>query len=82
MSRLKPGATYIYERADGRIYAREFGTQDRHVIGYDSKILEFQERKYYMNHMNDVLAMCEQHLDMKDLLEKLFVLYNLRKDHE
>lgn len=25
MGRLKPGATYVYENADGVIYAREFG---------------------------------------------------------
>ena len=36
MGTLKPGATYIYERADGVIYAREFGQTERHVVGYES----------------------------------------------
>jgi hypothetical protein len=38
MGSLKPGATYIYERADGIIYAREMGAdpQDRFVVGYES----------------------------------------------
>lgn len=82
MGKLKPGATYIYERADGRIYAREFGTTQRQVVGYDSKIHETIERRYYMNKMNQVLIMCEQYPDMQDLLDKLFLLYNLRKTDE
>ena len=37
MGSLKPGATYIYERAGGVVYAREFGADPatRQVIGYD-----------------------------------------------
>ena len=79
MGTLTPGATYIYERADGKIWAREFGSSQRKLIGYDSQVQEYKERRFYMNQMNDVLTMCEQHEDMKNLLEKLFVLYNLRK---
>ena len=38
MGSLTPGATYIYERADGIIYARESGSDPstRQVIGYES----------------------------------------------
>jgi hypothetical protein len=37
MGRLKPGATYIYEKADGVTYAREFGSDPmtRIEIGWD-----------------------------------------------
>ena len=37
MTQLKPGATYIYERANGVVYAREFGADpgDRFEIGYE-----------------------------------------------
>ena len=37
MGTLKPNATYIYERANGVVYAREFGAGpgDRTVVGYD-----------------------------------------------
>lgn len=37
MGSLKPGATYIYERNGGTVYAREMGApaEDRIVIGYD-----------------------------------------------
>ena len=38
MGSLKPGATYIYERNDGIIYAREHGADPatRFVVGYES----------------------------------------------
>jgi hypothetical protein len=37
MSQLKPDTKYIYERANGVVYAREFGADpgDRTVVGYD-----------------------------------------------
>ena len=34
MGNLKPGATYIYERNDEEVYAREFGEKERKLIGY------------------------------------------------
>jgi hypothetical protein len=82
MGSLKPGATYIYERANGRIYAREFGSTQRQIVGYDSQVQETRERRYYMNHINHVLLMCESDPAMRELLEQLFVLYNLKKTHE
>jgi len=36
MVQLTPGATLIYERAEGIIYSREFGKTERHVVGYES----------------------------------------------
>ena len=82
MGTLKPGATYIYEREGGRIYAREFGQTKRHIVGYDVKQQQSAEMRYYMTEMNNVLAMCEQDPGMRDLLEQLFVMYNLKKQHE
>jgi hypothetical protein len=40
MGSLKPDAQYIYERADGIVYAREFGADPstRQVVGYESGI--------------------------------------------
>jgi hypothetical protein len=37
MGNLKPGAKYIYERANGVTYAREFGSDPstRQVVGWD-----------------------------------------------
>ena len=79
MGKLKPGATYIYERVDNRIYAREFGSSERQLVGYDTRLQETREMRYYMNHINRVLEMCEKDPAMKELLDQLFVLYNLKK---
>jgi hypothetical protein len=38
MGTLKPGATYVYERSGGEVYAREFGTTDRKLIGYNHTV--------------------------------------------
>lgn len=79
MGSLKPGATYVYEYQNGRIFAREFGQTDRQLVGYDSKIEEYKYRRFYMNEINAILTMCESHPDMQDLWEKLLIMYNLRK---
>lgn len=82
MGSLKPGATYIYESENGRVYAREFGSSERKLVGYDHRQQETAERRYYMNEMNEVLRMCEQDPAMKELLEQLFMLYNLKRNHK
>jgi len=80
MGTLKPGVTYIYERVAGRIFAREFGKIERQVVGYDTNISP--EMALYRSEINQVLLMCEQDPAMRELLDQLFVLYNLKKTHE
>lgn len=77
---LKPGATYVYERVDDRIYAREFGKTARSLVGWTENN-NIANREYQSN-VNGMLAMCEKYEDMRELLDKLLVLYNLRKTHE
>ena len=79
MGSLTPGATYIYESDGNRVYARQFGKSDRQLVGYSHGGEEREHRRYYMNEMNKILEMCETDPAMKDLLDKLFVMYNL--DH-
>ena len=80
MGTLKPGVTYIYEHADGRIYAREFGKTERKVVGYATIVSP--EMDIYRSEINQVLMMCEQDPAMRELLDQLFVMYNLKKTHE
>lgn len=80
MGTLKPGATYIYERANGKIYAREFGQTTRQVIGHDH--IDSNEHNRIMSELNEVVKMCKTDLAMKELLDQLFILYNLKKIHE
>lgn len=78
MGSLKPGATYIYEREGGRVYAREFGDTNRRVVGWTESKSSITMREY-SSKINSVLKMCESDPAMKELLDQLFVLYNLKK---
>jgi hypothetical protein len=81
MGTLTPRVTYIYERADGIIYAREFGKTDRHVVGYESgkDYDPYTTNKRMLTELNEVVKMCETDPAMRELLDRLFVLYNLKK---
>jgi hypothetical protein len=80
MGTLNPGATLIYERVDNRIYAREMGKTERRLVGWtDSNSISMQEYRSEINHM---LQMCETDSAMRELLDQLFVMYNLKKKHE
>ena len=84
MGSLNPGATYIYERSEGIIYAREFGKTERHVVGYESgkDYDPYGANKRMMSELNNVVQMCETDPAMRELLDQLFVLYNLKKTNE
>jgi hypothetical protein len=80
MGSLDPGVTYIYERVDNRIYAREIGKTNRHLVGWtDHDSIAMRE---YRSKINHVLTMCETDPAMKELLDQLFMLYNLKKLNE
>ena len=81
MGSLTPGATYIYERVDNRIYARKMGDVDRQLVGWTDSETGLAMREY-RSEMNNVLRMCEYNPEMRELLDKLFVLYNLKKTNE
>lgn len=77
MGSLTPGITLIYERTDNRIYAREMGKTDRQLVGWTtSGGIAMQE---YHSEINNVLTMCESDPAMRELLDRLFVMYNLKK---
>jgi len=79
MGNLKPGATYIYEKADGITYAREFGAphNDRFEIGRD-----------YQRFLQDELQLWEEivregrtNQALQDALDRVKIVYHLSKDH-
>lgn len=85
MGSLNPGATYIYERAGGIVYAREFGADPstRRVVGYESDDHRISaSTKRLLSEMNEVVKMCESDPAMKEMLDQLLVMYNLKKTHE
>ena len=80
MGSLTPGATYIYERVAGTIFAREFGKTERRVVGYATEVSP--EMQLYRSEINQVLTMCEKDPGMRELLDQLFVMYNLKKTND
>ena len=86
MGRLKPGATYIYERADGIVYAREQGADPntRFIVGYESSknYDVHNQRLDRWTKWRDVLSAADTNPELSDLLDKALVLYNLSKKDE
>ena len=87
MGSLKPGATYIYERADGIVYAREFGAdpQERFVVGYESgkdyDLVNHGINKYKEDALwQEIRRAAEIKPALQEALNRVKVLYELIKD--
>jgi hypothetical protein len=86
MGRLKPGATYIYEKANGVTYAREIGAHpgDRFEIGRDHP----SEPTFLGVPVKEVGEMVVLHIAAKtnpaiqDLLDQAKMLYELTREQE
>lgn len=76
MSSLAPGKTYIYERANGIIYARGIGEADRTIIGYDTDHTAQTQR--FMSKWNDILRQSESDHTLKEMLNQVEVYYTLK----
>lgn len=89
MGNLKPGATYIYERQGGTVYAREMGApaEDRVVIGYDweldnnpSRVRGASRDSVLENQLwHEIRRAASDNEELKNLLERAKILYYLSK---
>lgn len=77
MGWLKPGATYIYEKADGITYARELGTTERFEIGRDYVVLETEEANLW----KDIRKAAKSDSVLQEMLDRVKITYYLRKDN-
>jgi len=89
MGSLKPGATYIYERQGGTVYAREMGADPstRVEIGYDweldsnpsrvkgASLDSVRENQLWYN----IRRASMDNEELKNLLERAKILYYLSK---
>ena len=79
MGQLTPGATYIYEKADGVTYAREFGKIERTVIGIDvdaqASVDDIREKHLW----DQILKAAKKNPALQDALERVIVVYELSK---
>ena len=86
MGSLKPGATYIYERWDGIIYAREQGAKpsERFVVGYesgreyDSVRTSIKENQQW----HEIRLAAETNPALQEAMDRVKVIYELSKKDE
>jgi hypothetical protein len=86
MGQLKPGATYIYERANGVTYAREVGKTTRVAIGWDydpnkpgdgrATYLNAKEARLWRN----VRETAKTNPTLQRILDRAILVYNLVKN--
>ena len=73
MGKLKEGASYIYERDGAVVYAREFGSNERKVIGIDYPVTE-------QVNWHDVLIVAKTNPALQKALDNVIMLYKLSKE--
>ena len=79
MGQLKPGATYIYEKADGITYAREFGSlpSTRFEIGRDLKRKDLDEQNEWIK----IRVAGKENPALQAAIDRVILIYHLSKDH-
>jgi len=79
MGTLKPDATYIYEKANGVTYAREFGAphNERFEIGRDYERFLKDELQLW----EEIVRAGRTNAALQDALDRAKILYHLSKDH-
>jgi hypothetical protein len=80
MGTLTPGATYIYEKADGITYAREFGTphSERFEIGRDVGRKELDDHNEWIK----IRLAAKKNPALQAAVERVIMLYHLsKKEH-
>jgi hypothetical protein len=80
MGTLTPGATYIYERVDDKIYARETGSAKRKLIGYDNSDLEYRQLQEESILWREVLTSAKTNPSLQKALDRAIMIYRLSKD--
>jgi hypothetical protein len=84
MSQLEPGASYIYERADGVTYARKLGDppDQRFEIGRDynseSVFDELQEAQLW----GEIHRAAKSNPALQDAIDRVKIVYALSKQDE
>ena len=81
MGQLKPGATYIYEHADGVTYAREAGAHpgDRIAIGWTYDRLEKDARAQRITMWEEIHHAAKTNPALQNAIEQVKLIYHLSK---
>ena len=89
MGTLKPGATYIYERVEGTVYARESGADPntRIEMGWDYDTRTSDGRPL-VDHIRDdkmwgdIRRLARTNPTLQSELERVIMLYHLIKEQD
>jgi len=96
MGQLKPGASYVYERDQGTVYARETGADPttRQPIGWDydpeeSKRFDartddgrpLHEHIMESKLWGDIRRAAKTDIALQEAIDRVKILYHLSKDH-
>ena len=84
MGNLKPGATYVYEKADGVTYAREMNAHpgDRIAIGWDYDYKHKHEVTERMKLWGEIHHAAKTNPALQDAIERVIMLYELQRGEE
>lgn len=88
MGSLKPGATYIYERDNDKVYAREIGETDRKLVGYDYKRVDprtedgqpLSERIKEDKLWGEIRREAKTNITLQSALDRAIMIYKLSKE--
>ena len=91
MGKLKPGATYIYERDGEEVYAREFGETERKLIGYKYEMEDkpdprtndgrpLHEHLMESKMWGEIRRMAPTNPALQKALDRVIMIYRLSKD--
>jgi hypothetical protein len=80
MGKLKPGTSYIYESPDGgnTVYARESGSNQRHLVGYSAGAKDLDEHRIW----NEIRTASRTNPVLRKQVERVILIYQTIKDHE
>ena len=87
MGNLTPGATYVYERVDGVVYAREAGTTKRQEIGrtYDPRTVDgrpMHEHLIEQQLWGDIRRAAKTNSTLQSALDECIMIYKLSKEYK
>jgi len=77
MSKLKPGVTYIYERSNGKVYAREMGAVERVLIGEEYTLDIHRRRTEIADDWVPIVESAEHNPALQDALDRAKLIYVL-----
>jgi hypothetical protein len=82
--RLEPGAAYIYERANGTVYARKLGdsADQRFEVGHDYNHDTLYDDLIEAKLWGEILRAAEHNPALQDALDRVKVIYELSKQED